>query len=103
MSKYIPGDHKHLTAADRLYIESQLNAGSSFKDIARYLCKDPAPFQKRPFPSKFIITSHSTFLSPHTVVSSTLFPVIPTNHSKFFRDTLAKLNTAIHISFSAPE
>ncbi|NDO49574.1 helix-turn-helix domain-containing protein [Lachnospiraceae bacterium MD335] len=46
MSKYIPGNHKHLTAADRLYIERQLNAGSSFKDIARYLCKDPSTISK---------------------------------------------------------
>ena len=46
MSKYIPGNHKHLTAADRLYIERQLNVGSSFKDIARYLCKDPSTISK---------------------------------------------------------
>lgn len=46
MSKYIPGNHKNLTAADRLYIERQLNAGSSFKDIARYLCKDPSTISK---------------------------------------------------------
>lgn len=46
MSKYIPGNHKHLTAADRLYIERELNAGSSFKEIARYLCKDPSTISK---------------------------------------------------------
>lgn len=46
MSKYIPGNHRHLTAADRLYIERQLNASSSFKDIARYLCKDPSTISK---------------------------------------------------------
>ena len=46
MSKYILGNHKHLTAADRLYIERQLNVGSSFKDIARYLCKDPSTISK---------------------------------------------------------
>lgn len=41
MSKYIPGNQKHLTLEDRKYIEKSLNAGCSFKDIARYLCKDP--------------------------------------------------------------
>ena len=46
MSKYIPGNHKHLTAADRLYIERELNKDSSFKEIARYLCKDPSTISK---------------------------------------------------------
>ena len=46
MSKYIPGNHKHLTVEDRLYIENSLNAGTSFKDIARYLCKDPSTISK---------------------------------------------------------
>ena len=34
MSKYIPGNQKHLTLEDRKYIEKSLNAGCSFKDIA---------------------------------------------------------------------
>ena len=42
MSKYIPGNHKHLTAEDRLYIGKSLDNGTSHKDIARYLCKDPS-------------------------------------------------------------
>lgn len=46
MSKYIPGNHKHLTAEDRLYIEKSLAANTSFKDIARYLCKDPSTISK---------------------------------------------------------
>ena len=46
MSKYILENHKHLTAADRLYIERELNSGSSFKDIARYLCKDPSTISR---------------------------------------------------------
>ena len=41
MSKYIPGNQKHLSLEDRKYIERSLNNGSSFKDIARFLCKDP--------------------------------------------------------------
>lgn len=41
MSKYIPGNQKHLTLNDRIYIENELNKGTTFKDIARFLCKDP--------------------------------------------------------------
>ncbi len=37
MSKYIPGNQKHLTLEDRKYIEKSLNSGCSFKSIARYL------------------------------------------------------------------
>ncbi len=46
MSRYIPGNHKHLTLEDRLYIENELNKGTSFKDIARFLCKDPTTISK---------------------------------------------------------
>lgn len=33
MSKYIPGNQKHLTLNDRIYIENELNKGTSFKII----------------------------------------------------------------------
>ena len=33
MSKYIPGNQKHLSLEDRKYIERSLNSGTSFKDI----------------------------------------------------------------------
>lgn len=46
MSKLIPGNHKHLTLNERLYIEHSLNEGSSLKDIARFLCKDPTTISK---------------------------------------------------------
>lgn len=46
MSKYIPGNHKHLTTADRQYIERALGSGTSFKEIAKYLCKDPSTISK---------------------------------------------------------
>ncbi len=46
MSKYIPGNQKHLTLDDRRYIERALNQGCSFKDIARFLCKDPTTISK---------------------------------------------------------
>lgn len=46
MSNLIPGNQKHMTLTDRTYIEDSLNAGLSFKDIARYLCKDPTTISK---------------------------------------------------------
>lgn len=46
MSNLIPGNQKHLTQADRQYIEDSLNKGMSFKDIARFLCKDPTTISK---------------------------------------------------------
>lgn len=46
MSKYIPGNQKHLTIEDRIYIHNELDKGTSFKDIARFLCKDPTTISK---------------------------------------------------------
>ena len=43
MSKYIPGNQKHLTLNDRIYIETK---GTPFKDIAAFLCKDPTTISK---------------------------------------------------------
>ena len=46
MSKIIPGNQKHLSLEDRLFIEQSLNQGLSFKEIAKYLCKDPSTISK---------------------------------------------------------
>jgi IS30 family transposase len=46
MSKYIPGNQKHLTLDDRIYIENSLNKSYTFKDVAKYLCKDPTTISK---------------------------------------------------------
>ena len=46
MSKYIPGNPKHLTLENRIYIENELNKGTSFKNIARFLCKVPTTISK---------------------------------------------------------
>ena len=46
MSKYIPGNQKHLTLNDRIYIENELSKGATFKDIAAFLCKDPTTISK---------------------------------------------------------
>lgn len=46
MSKYIPGNQKHLTLNDRIYIENELAKETSFKDITAFLCKDPTTISK---------------------------------------------------------
>lgn len=46
MSRYIPGNQKHLTLENRIYIENELNKGTSFRDIAKFLCKDPTTISK---------------------------------------------------------
>ena len=46
MSKNIPGNQKHLSLEDRLFIEQSLNHELSFKEIPKYLCKDPSTISK---------------------------------------------------------
>ena len=46
MRKYIPGNQKHLTLEDHIYIENEQNKDTSFKDIARFLFKDPTAISK---------------------------------------------------------
>ena len=67
MSKYIPGNQKHLTIEDRIYIQNELDKGTSFKDIARFLCKDPTTISKE---VKARRASEGLFLMPRTSVPS---------------------------------
>lgn len=46
MSNIIPGNNKHLTLKDREYIAYRLDEGDSFKNIAKFLCKDPTTISK---------------------------------------------------------
>ena len=46
MSRLIPGNQKHLTLEDRIFSENSLNEGRSFKEISRYLCKDPSTISR---------------------------------------------------------
>ena len=48
MSKYIPSNQKHLSLDDRKYIERSLHEDTSFKNIARFLCKDPTTISNIP-------------------------------------------------------
>jgi len=46
MSNLIPGNQKHLTMDDRVFIETSLDKDMPFKEIAKYLCKDPSTISK---------------------------------------------------------
>ena len=62
MSNLIPGNQKHLTLEDRLYIEKTLSNGTSFKDIARFLCKYLATTSKEIRASSFRLVSKKNLL-----------------------------------------
>ena len=47
MSKYIPGNQKHLSLEDRIYIENELNKGENFKNIAAFFARIQQPFPKK--------------------------------------------------------
>ncbi len=66
MSNLIPGNHKHLTLVDRLYIEESLNEGRSFRSIAKYLCKDPSTISKEVWRHRSVNTWNcGSFNNPH--------------------------------------
>ena len=46
MSNLIPGNQKHLTMENRIFIETSLDKAMPFKEIAKYLCKDPSTISK---------------------------------------------------------
>ena len=58
MSKYIPGNQKHLTLNDRIYIENELSKGATFKDIGHSFVKILQLSQKR--------LNHDAFLTGTT-------------------------------------
>ena len=66
MSNIIPGNNKHLTLSDRQYIEACLKENTSFKDIARFLCKDPTTISKEIRPHRMDdIHPNRIFNNPH--------------------------------------
>jgi len=46
MSQIIQGNQKHMTAEDRAYIEEAMRRNMNFKEIAKYLSKDPTTISK---------------------------------------------------------
>lgn len=66
MSNLIPGNHKHLSLDDRTFIEQSLNAGKSFREIARYLCKDPSTISKEVWKHRIVNTwNRGSFNNPY--------------------------------------
>ena len=46
MSKEVKGNQKHMSLEDRNYIEQALTKGMTFKEIAKFLRKDPTTISK---------------------------------------------------------
>lgn len=66
MSNLIPGNHKHLTLADRQYIEQSLNERKSFREIARYLCKDPSTISREVWKHRIVNSwNRGSFNNPY--------------------------------------
>jgi len=66
MSNLIPGNNKHLTLEDRQYIEKSLNESKSFREISKYLCKDPTTISKEVMLNRSVNTYHKgSFINPH--------------------------------------
>ena len=66
MSNLIPGNSKHLTLGDRQFIEKSLNEHRSFREIARYLCKDPSTISKEVWKHRIVNTwNHGSFNNPY--------------------------------------
>jgi len=64
MSKEIRGNQRHLTLENRIYIEKGLDNGMAFKEIAKYLCKDPTTISKEVKKHR-LLTERNFFNSPN--------------------------------------
>lgn len=62
MSNLIPGNQKHLSLENRIFIEKCLDQNMTMKDISKPLCKDPSTISKE-------IKKHRT-LHPHNDLAS---------------------------------
>ncbi len=64
MSNLIPGNQKHLTEQDRVFIEKSLDKNMPFSEIAKYLCKDPSTISKE-IKKHRLFKEHNDFSSPN--------------------------------------
>lgn len=64
MSNLIPGNQKHLTQEDRVFIETSLDKNMPFCEIAKYLCKDPSTISKEVKKHR-LLKEHNDFSSPN--------------------------------------
>lgn len=67
MSSLIPGNQKHLTMENRIFIEKSLDNNMPFKEIAKYLCKDPSTISKE-IRKHRSLTERNNFISPNRCV-----------------------------------
>lgn len=66
MSKMIPGNHRHLTLNDRLFIEQSLDERKSFREISKFLCKDPSTISDEVWKNRTANTwNRGSFTNPY--------------------------------------
>lgn len=68
MSKEIRGNHCHMTLDDRIYIEKCLDKNMSFKDIAKFLRKDPTTISKEVKKSRVHQQKNSHAVAPNDCI-----------------------------------
>ena len=79
----IPGNQKHLTLNDRLYIEKAINEGRTFKDIPKNLCKNPTNISKEVKAHRLSAwQDHGLFVNIKISVSIAIMAEIPTYAAK---------------------
>jgi transposase, IS30 family len=65
MSKLVRGNQRHMSLDDRIYIQQALEKGLSFKDIAKFLCKDPTTISKEVKKHR-LFKQRNTFAATHS-------------------------------------
>ncbi len=66
MSNLIPGNHKHLTLNDRIFIEQSQDEGKSFREIAKFLCKNPSTISDEVWKNRTANTwNRGSFTNPY--------------------------------------
>jgi len=65
MSKLVRGNQRHMSLDDRVYIQQALEKGLSFKDIAKFLCKDPTTISKEVKKHR-MLKPRNTFADTHS-------------------------------------
>lgn len=68
MSKEIRGNQRHMTLDDRIYIEKCLDKRMAFKDVAKYLRKDPTTISKEVKKNRVYQRRNSYAVAPNNCI-----------------------------------
>ena len=102
MSSLIPGNNKHLSLKDREYIEQALNNRKSFREIARYLCKDPSTISKEVWKRRIVNRGTEEVSTILTTSVSTGITVKKRTHVASWSSAIPSAVPAINATVYAP-